>query len=149
MGDSSALPRVAYSPGEFAKLFGKAQTWGYRQIYSGKVKTITEYGRIQIPASEVERILETAGIYNGLPPRAKAKADAKQVAASMANVWTQFLAARRSGVSAAAKQVGEKAALEPKGDRLTPRQAALARLARRDLPPQARKASKRVNGGKR
>ena len=49
--------RVTFSPGEFAALFGKSQTWGYRQIYAGKVKTITEYGRILIPASEVDRIL--------------------------------------------------------------------------------------------
>jgi hypothetical protein len=27
--------RIAYSPGEFAALFGKHQTWGYRQLYKG------------------------------------------------------------------------------------------------------------------
>ena len=54
--------RVAYSPAEFAALFGKSQTWGYRQIYAGKVKTITQHGRILIPAAVVERILGEAGI---------------------------------------------------------------------------------------
>ena len=63
------MERVAFSPGEFAALFGKSQTWGYRQIYGGKVKTITEHGRILIPAKEVERILGTAGVYNGLKPK--------------------------------------------------------------------------------
>ena len=58
------INRVAYSPGEFAKLFGKSITWGYRQIYAGKINAITEHGRILIPAKEVERILESAGIYN-------------------------------------------------------------------------------------
>ena len=58
------INRVAYSPGEFAKLFGKSQTWGYREIYRGNVKAITDHGRILIPAKEVERILESAGIYN-------------------------------------------------------------------------------------
>ena len=65
MSEKTSLLRVAYSPGEFAALFGKSQTWGYRQIYSGKVKAITEYGRFQIPASEVERILATAERYQG------------------------------------------------------------------------------------
>jgi len=26
--------RVAYSPTEYAALFGRQQTWGYRQLYS-------------------------------------------------------------------------------------------------------------------
>ena len=73
------LERVAFSPGEFAALFGKSQTWGYRQIYSGKVKAITEHGRILIPAAEVEAILQTAGIYNGLKPKAAKKVCEKPV----------------------------------------------------------------------
>ena len=64
----ATLDRVAFSPGEFASLFGKSQTWGYRQIYAGKVKTVTELGRILIPAAEVERVLGKAGAYNGLKP---------------------------------------------------------------------------------
>src|SRR6266849_4638703 len=66
--------RVAFSPGEFAGLFGKSQTWGYRQLYNGRVKATTEYGRIMIPAAEVERILATAGVYEGIkakPPQSK------------------------------------------------------------------------------
>ena len=98
--------RVAYSPGEFAALFGKQQTWGYRQIYAGKVKTITEYGRIQIPAAEVERILATADRYNGLKKKAR-KVTTK------AELWKRFLAVTRT-----VKSSGEM----PK------RSAALARL---------------------
>ncbi len=61
--ESSSPKRVAFSPAEFAALFGKSQTWGYRQIYAGKVTTITRHGRILIPAADVERILAEAGIY--------------------------------------------------------------------------------------
>lgn len=57
--------KVALSPGEFAAIFGKSQTWGYRQLYSGKVKAMTGYGRIMIPASEVDRLLSEAGRYLG------------------------------------------------------------------------------------
>ena len=81
--------RVTFSPGEFAALFGKSQTWGYRQLYAGKVKSITEYGRILIPASEVERILAEAGIYNGEKKRV-----AKVV--SKAELWERFVAVKKS-----------------------------------------------------
>lgn len=84
----AALDRVAFSPGEFASLFGKSQTWGYRQIYAGKVKTLTELGRILIPAAEVERILGKAGSYNGLKPKVP-KGGQKL------NVWRRFVAAHR------------------------------------------------------
>ena len=51
---------IAYSPAKFAALFNHEQTWAYRLIYGGKVKVITEFGRMMIPASEVERILASA-----------------------------------------------------------------------------------------
>jgi hypothetical protein len=57
--------RAGLSPSEFALLFGKQKVWGYRQIYQGRVKTITEFGRMLIPRSEVNRILATAAPYNG------------------------------------------------------------------------------------
>lgn len=65
MENNQTVKRVAYTPKEFAALFGKSQSWGYRQIYENKVKTITEYGRLLIPASQVERILKSAADYNG------------------------------------------------------------------------------------
>ena len=84
----AALDRVAFSPGEFASLFGKSQTWGYRQIYAGKVKTVTDLGRILIPAVEVERVLGKAGAYNGLKPKVP-KGGQKL------NTWRRFIAERR------------------------------------------------------
>ena len=60
------MNRVAYTPKEFAALFGKSQTWGYRQIQAGKVNAIKDYGRILIPAEEVERVLSSAGRYLGI-----------------------------------------------------------------------------------
>lgn len=54
--------RAAYSPTEFAALFGKAQTWGYRQIYAGRVKVIKQMGRTLIPRSEVDRIQKSAEV---------------------------------------------------------------------------------------
>jgi hypothetical protein len=62
---SASSDRVAYSPTEFAALFGKHQTWGYRQLYKGTVKAITHCGRIMIPRGEVDRLLRSATIYNG------------------------------------------------------------------------------------
>ena len=88
--DARKFDRVAFSPGEFATLFGKEQTWGYRQIYAGKVKTITEHGRILIPAAEVERILGEAGIYNG----EKKRVAKKQI--SKAQLWKQLIASQRA-----------------------------------------------------
>lgn len=95
--------RVAYSPGEFAELFGKSQTWGYRQIYAGKVNAITKYGRLQIPASEVERILKSAGIYDGKPSKSKSVPDQKRTA-EQENVWQRFLKMRLQHSAPAAPQ---------------------------------------------
>ena len=87
--------RVAYSPGEFAKLFGKSQTWGYREIYRGNVKAITEHGRILIPAKEVERILESAGIYNGREKPKSAPAKTKPLSAEQKSIWQRFIELRK------------------------------------------------------
>ena len=122
--ESKKFDRVAFSPGEFAALFGKSQTWGYRQIYAGKVTTITEYGRILIPAAEVERVLGTAGVYDGLKPKV-AKPGKKLEG------WRRFINDQRKGKSGKAK-----ATPPPSLGRLPPasgdaRESALARMARR------------------
>lgn len=57
--------RAAFTPGEFAALFGKHYTWGYRQIYAGKVKVITDMGRMLVPREEVERIRGGGATYTG------------------------------------------------------------------------------------
>jgi hypothetical protein len=66
--------RLAFSASEFASLFGRSATWGYRQIYSGRVKPILDCGRILVPRSEVDSLLARRGEYN---PKAKSQAKAK------------------------------------------------------------------------
>jgi len=89
------INRVAYSPGEFAKMFGKSQTWGYREIYRGNVNAITEHGRILIPAKEVERILESAGIYNGREKPKTTEVRIKKMTPEQQSIWQRFLELRR------------------------------------------------------
>ncbi len=129
MGSSDDLKRVAFSPGEFAALFGKSQTWGYRQIYAGKVKAITEHGRILIPANEVEKILGTAEIYSGRPTPA-VKARLEKLKPEQVNVWRLFVNARREGKGKDVK-TGKLGAPGGGG----PREAVLARLAARRNNP--------------
>ncbi len=62
--------RAAHTPAEFAGLFGRSETWGYRQLYSGRVKAIRVSGRLLIPRSEVDRLLAEAAVYTGVPERA-------------------------------------------------------------------------------
>jgi hypothetical protein len=69
---ASAVPRIGYTPTEFAALFGRKVTWGYRLLYSGRVKAVTNLGRIMIPHSEAERIMSQPETYNPKPAK-KAK----------------------------------------------------------------------------
>jgi hypothetical protein len=89
---SVASARLTLSPCEFASLFGRSQTWGYRQIYAGKVKTITEYGRILIPAAEVDRILASAGIYQGLKIKHRHSLEPEPKKA-----WREFIRKKKAG----------------------------------------------------
>lgn len=99
---------MAYSPGEFAELFGKSQTWGYRQIYAGKVIAITQHGRILIPAKEVERILEGAGIYNGKENPKQAKTRVESLSPAQKSVWQRFVESRRDGPASQALEANEE-----------------------------------------
>ena len=74
------MEKVTYTPAEFAKVFGRERTWAYRQLYAGKVQAITEFGRTQIPKSEVDRMLKEAGRYLG----AKAKPDKRKSSTAVA-----------------------------------------------------------------
>ena len=56
--------RLGYSAAEFAALFGRSATWGYRQIYAGRVKPIADCGRLLIPHTEVDSILARRREYN-------------------------------------------------------------------------------------
>jgi len=50
--------RAALSPKEFAALFGKSATWGYRQLYSGNIRRLAGCESILIPKSEIDRFLK-------------------------------------------------------------------------------------------
>jgi hypothetical protein len=114
--------QVAFSPREFAALFKKEQSWGYRQIYAGKVTTITEYGRIMIPASEVERILASASRYEGIKKKsARTKKELEALAPELQSAWQSFISQKRVGGKA--KKKGEAPSPPP-----THRKAALKRL---------------------
>jgi len=58
------IKRAAYSPAEFAATCGRHPSWAYRLLYGGKVRALTDLGRILIPASELERVLSCAAPYN-------------------------------------------------------------------------------------
>ncbi len=62
--------RLAFSPREFAAAVGRSPTYAYRQIYAGRVKPISDAGRLLIPRAEVDRFLARAADYN--PQKASA-----------------------------------------------------------------------------
>jgi hypothetical protein len=64
--------RFGFSPKEFGEANGKSATWAYRQIYAGRIKPISDCGRLIIPRSEVEQFLSRAAEYN---PKPKPKAE--------------------------------------------------------------------------
>jgi hypothetical protein len=57
--------RVALSPAEFAALCGRSPTWAYRQIYAGRIKPISDCGRLLIPRSEMDSFLSRKVEYKG------------------------------------------------------------------------------------
>ncbi len=93
------MAKLTYTPTEFAALFGKERTWTYRQLYAGKVKAITKLGQVQIPHSEVEKLLGGVERYRGAASHAKRAAKkraAKKTPISKgAKKWTAALKQRR------------------------------------------------------
>jgi hypothetical protein len=74
--DTDSIPRAAYSPAEFAAACGRHATWTYRLLYSRKIHAITELGRLLIPASELQRVLNLAQPYDPKPkPKRETKPD--------------------------------------------------------------------------
>lgn len=69
----SDVGRTAYSPAEFSAACGKSKTWAYRLLYSGKLKAVTQFGHILIPATEMDRLLSAAKPYDPQPRKAKSK----------------------------------------------------------------------------
>jgi predicted site-specific integrase-resolvase len=57
--------RVVLTPTEFAAIFGRHYSWAYRQIYAGHIKVISKLGRMMIPRSEVDRLLQQKETYAG------------------------------------------------------------------------------------
>ena len=56
--------RAAYSPAEFAATCGRHPGWAYRLLYGGKIRAVTQLGRILIPATELQRVLSLAQRYD-------------------------------------------------------------------------------------
>jgi hypothetical protein len=71
---STIAGRAALSPREFAESCGRHPSWAYRLLYGGKIRAITELGRILIPAAELERVLSLAQPYD---PKPKLKPEPK------------------------------------------------------------------------
>lgn len=128
---------VAFSPREFAALFKKEQSWGYRQIYKGNVATITEYGRILIPASEVERILATAGRYEGQKATPRTRKQLEKLKPELQSAWDIFVRKKRKAEPGTTNQnetcLGDQARLPTPG--LQHRRAALERLSGKQRGP--------------
>lgn len=69
--------RRAATPAEFAKMFGHHPTWGYRQLYAGRVKVIRDAGRVLIPLKEIERFEADTVTYGELKNTRSSKASRK------------------------------------------------------------------------
>lgn len=54
--------RAAYSPVEFAALFGRSATWAYRRAYEGAIQVVKIGGRMMIPAGEADKLIKAAPI---------------------------------------------------------------------------------------
>jgi hypothetical protein len=72
-GKDKSIKREAYSPSEFAASCGRHPSWAYRLLYDGKIKALTDLGRILIPASELERLLAAATPYNPQPRKQRVR----------------------------------------------------------------------------
>lgn len=114
--------------------FRKIPNLGYRQIYAGKVKAITEHGRILIPAAEVENILKTAGVYDGLKPKPTKKAELQAMAPKLQNAWASFIAKCRE--VGAQPHISRASAQSKWPENSSGRDAALSRMKRVGPPDQ-------------
>jgi hypothetical protein len=67
---SELSERLAFSPRESGAVIGKSATYIYRQIYAGRLKPISDCGRLMISRDELQRFLSRGSEYN---PQPKAK----------------------------------------------------------------------------
>src|ERR1051325_10275686 len=63
-GSIPLTERLGYSPAEFAASCGRHPSWAYRLLYGGKIRAVTQLGRILIPATELQRVLSLAQRYD-------------------------------------------------------------------------------------
>ncbi len=80
--ETVATERAAFSPREFGAKLGRSPSTVYRLLYSQKLRCITEFGRILIPASELDRVLNSAEAYDPQPDRIKSSRSGKQLVAA-------------------------------------------------------------------
>ncbi len=64
---AECFQRLAFTPFECGVVLGKSATFVYRQIYAGRLKPISDAGRMMIPRSELDRFLSRAAQYNPQP----------------------------------------------------------------------------------
>ncbi len=57
--------RPLLSMAEFAALCGHHPSWAYRQVYRGRIKPVQDFGELRIPRSELERLMDSAKIFQG------------------------------------------------------------------------------------
>jgi hypothetical protein len=70
--------RLAFSPREAGVLVGKSGTYIYRQIYAGRIKPISDCGRMIIPRAELDRFLARTAEYSGEAIRGKSSNGERQ-----------------------------------------------------------------------
>jgi len=63
--DTRQCERDSLTPREFAARHDKSITWGYRQIYAGKIRVMDTAGTIRIPMAEVQRFASRAVVWKG------------------------------------------------------------------------------------
>jgi hypothetical protein len=59
--------RLALSPREAGAAIGKSATYIYRQFYAGRLKPISDCGRLMISRDELQRFLSRGCEYNPQP----------------------------------------------------------------------------------
>lgn len=105
----------AYTPAEFAALFGRTKTWTYRLHYAGKIKCITDYGKLMVPASEAARIeADTASYKSGkIIPKIPQADDlqALKIPPKGSELWSAWVKNRAAGGKRGKSRAGKAAFL--------------------------------------
>jgi hypothetical protein len=70
-GHEVILKQLAYTPADFAALFGRSQVWGYRQVYGGAVAAKEIGGRAMITRDEILRFMKNLPDFKGRPTKVR------------------------------------------------------------------------------